>query len=212
MIILTKKKREWKSQSIWIHLRYVPQQNNCFNTFFTNHFSRPMNRKSLLIDVWLEINQLLCIAQLLISYRPYKCDQCVKEYAKSKHLARHRRTHLEKERCNQCNEVFSSYADHMLKKHGIELPRPFQCDICRRTYRTKNHISTHMRIHRAESRTFVCAICMKSFYLNTDLRKHMRTHSQDRSFVCHVCGAAFKSPDTLKCHMRRHTGDRPYKW
>lgn len=101
--------------------------------------------------------------------RPYKCDQCVKEYAKSKHLARHRRTHLEKERCSQCNEEFSSYADHMLKKHGIELPRPFECDICKRTYRTKTHIQTHMRIHRAESRTFVCTICMKSFYLNTDL-------------------------------------------
>lgn len=143
--------------------------------------------------------------------RPYKCDQCVKEYAKSKHLARHRRTHLEKEPCSLCNEIFVNYAEHMLKKHGIELPRPFECDICKRTYRTKTHIQTHMRIHRAESRTFVCKICSKSFYLNTDLRKHMRTHSQDRSIICDICGAAFKSADTLKCHLRRHTGERPYK-
>lgn len=58
--------------------------------------------------------------------RPYKCDQCVKEYAKSKHLARHRRIHLEKRGCNECNETCNNYADHMLKKHGIDLPRPFE--------------------------------------------------------------------------------------
>lgn len=173
--------------------------------------------------------------------RPYKCDMCVKEYAKSKHLARyvrnleqkhnknikkglsfisflfilssrHRRTHLEKRRCNQCNEECGNYADHMLRKHGIELPRPFVCDICGRTYRTKTHIATHMRMHRVETRTFTCSLCPKSYCYNTDLRKHMRTHSLDRSIICDICGDAFKSVDTLRCHIRRHTGERPYKW
>lgn len=137
--------------------------------------------------------------------KPYKCDLCVKEYGKSKHLARHRRTHFESKRCNQCNESFVNYADHMLKKHGIELPRPFECDICKKTYRTKTHIQTHMRIHRAESlhRTFSCTICLKSFCFSADLRKHMKIHSQDRSVICDICGAAFKSVDTLRCHLRR---------
>ncbi|XP_031620137.1 zinc finger protein 431-like [Contarinia nasturtii] len=143
--------------------------------------------------------------------RPYKCDQCVKEYTKSKHLARHRRTHLEKKRCNECNEICSNYADHMLKKHGIDLPRPFSCDICHKTYRTKTHIQSHMRIHRTASRVFTCTVCPKSFCFATDLRKHMKSHSQNRSVICDICGDAFKSADTLKCHMRRHTGERPYK-
>lgn len=144
--------------------------------------------------------------------RPYKCDQCLKEYAKSKHLARHRRTHLEKKRCVECNEVCGNYADHMLKKHGIDLPRPFECDICKKTYRTKTNIQSHMRIHRAASRVFACTVCPKTFCFGTDLRKHIRTHSQNRSIICDICGDAFKSTDTLKCHLRRHTGERPYKW
>lgn len=169
--------------------------------------------------------------------RPYKCDQCVKEYAKSKHLARHRRTHFEKRLCNLCNEECGNYGDHMLRKHGIELPRPFECDICKKTYRTKTHIQTHMRIHRVEARTFACSLCPKSYCYNTDLRKHMKTHSLDRSIICDICGDAFKSViiswplswttnffqinnclssltvqvDTLRCHLRRHTGERPYK-
>lgn len=144
--------------------------------------------------------------------RPYKCDQCCKEYIKSKHLARHRRTHLESKHCSICNEICTSFADHMLKKHGIDLPRPFECDICHKTYRTKTHISTHMRIHRAATRVYACTVCPKTFFFGTDLRKHVRTHSQNRSIICDICGDAFKSSDTLKCHLRRHTGERPYKW
>lgn len=144
--------------------------------------------------------------------RPYKCDQCLKEYVKSKHLARHRRTHLETRHCIDCNLTYHNYADHMLKKHGIELPRPFECDICKKTYRTKSNIQSHMRIHRANSKIFACTVCSKAFSFATDMRKHMRTHSLDRSMICDICGDAFKSSDTLKCHMRRHTGERPYKW
>lgn len=143
--------------------------------------------------------------------RPYKCDQCFKEYTKSKHLARHRRTHLEKKRCNECREICSNYAEHMLKMHGIDLPRPFECDICKKSYRTKSNIQSHMRIHRPSSRV-ACTVCPKTFCFGTDLRKHMRTHSQNRSIICDICGDAFKSADTLKCHLRRHTGERPYKW
>lgn len=144
--------------------------------------------------------------------RPYKCDECVKEYTKSKHLARHKRTHTDIKRCNECNEICGNYADHMLKKHGIDLPRPFECDICKKAYRTKSNVQSHMRIHRAASRVFQCTVCPKSFCFATDLRKHMKTHSQNRSIICDICGDAFKSSDTLKCHMRRHTGERPYKW
>lgn len=144
--------------------------------------------------------------------RPYKCDLCVKEYIKSKHLARHRRTHFESKNCPECNEICGNFADHMLKKHGIDLPRPFECDICHKRYRTKTHISTHMRIHRAATRIFACTVCPKTFCFATDLRKHVKSHSQSRSVICDICGDAFKSSDTLRCHLRRHTGERPYKW
>lgn len=143
--------------------------------------------------------------------RPYKCDQCAKEYKKSKHLARHKRTHLE-QYCNDCQTSISNYVDHMLKVHRIELPRPFECEVCKKCYRTKANIKAHMRIHRVENRIYNCTVCTKSFFFSTDLRKHMKSHSQNRSVICDICGDAFKSADTLKCHMRRHTGERPYKW
>lgn len=142
--------------------------------------------------------------------KPYKCDQCVKEYSKAKHLARHKRSHI-RQFCDQCEKSFANFADHMRKIHDTELPRPFECDICHRTYRSKSNIQAHMKIHKSENRIYSCKLCPKAFFYGTDLRKHIRTHSRDRSVICEVCGAAFKSVDTLKCHVRRHTGERPYQ-
>lgn len=147
--------------------------------------------------------------------RPYKCDQCEKEYIKSKHLSRHRRTHLE-QYCNECKvQITANYVDHMLKIHNYEVPRPFECpdQECKKKFRTRANLSAHMRYHRAENRKYKCAVpmCSKSFFFSTDLRKHMKSHSLERSVICDICGDALKTSDTLKSHLRIHTGDRPYK-
>lgn len=144
--------------------------------------------------------------------RPYKCNECIKEYMTSKHLARHRRASHMQQICHDCKEPYLNYVDHMLKIHGIDLPKNFECDICQKKFLTKSHVQSHMRIHRAKTRIYTCQLCPKSFYFSTDLRKHMKTHSQNRTIICEICGDTFKSQDTLKNHMRRHTGEKPYKW
>lgn len=146
--------------------------------------------------------------------RPYKCDQCEKEYIKSKHLSRHRRIHL-KQYCNECKvPITTNYPEHMLKMHNYEIPRPFECpnEKCKKTFRTRANLSAHMRIHRVENRTYKCTVpmCPKSFFFSTDLRKHMKSHSLERSVICDICGDALKTSDTLKSHMRIHTGERPF--
>lgn len=141
--------------------------------------------------------------------RPYKCDQCIKEYTQLRHLTRHKRMHA-RTFCDFCQKSFAHYEEHMRREHNVELPRPFECDICGRSFRTKSTFQAHMKIHREENRVFNCTLCTKAFFQATDLRKHIKSHSNVRSVICDVCGDAFKSAETLKCHMRRHTGDRPY--
>lgn len=140
---------------------------------------------------------------------PYKCDQCIKEYTHLRHLTRHKRVHAQTF-CDFCQKSFAFYEEHMRKEHDVELPRPFECDICGRAFRAKSTFQAHMKIHREENRVFNCTLCPKAFFQATDLRKHIKSHSNVRPVICDVCGDAFKSAETLKCHMRRHTGDRPY--
>lgn len=143
--------------------------------------------------------------------RPYKCTECIREFAKYKPFNRHRQTH-QKRFCDVCQEYVQTYAEHMKKVHGHEVPRNFHCDICNRAYRTKSDIVMHMKMHilMIENRTIPCKLCERTFYFNHDLRRHMKTHSLLRTIICDICGESFKTSETLKTHMRRHTGEKPF--
>lgn len=143
-----------------------------------------------------------------IDPRPYKCDQCIKEYTHLHRLVRHKKVHV-LTFCEYCKDSFTYHEDHMRKEHGIELAHPFACEQCGRGFRAKSTYQAHVLLHDEENRTFKCSLCAKAFFHATDLRKHIKTHSNVRSVICEVCGDGFKSAETLKCHMRRHTGDRP---
>lgn len=124
--------------------------------------------------------------------RPYKCDLCIKEYTQLRHLTRHKRMHL-RTFCDFCQQSFTFYEDHMRKEHNVELPRPFECDMCGRSFRVKSTFQAHMKIHREENRVFNCTLCSKAFFQATDLRKHIKSHSNVRPIICDVCGDSFKS-------------------
>lgn len=144
--------------------------------------------------------------------KPYKCSECIREFSKYKPYNRHLKTHV-KRYCELCQEYVPTYAEHLRKMHGQEVPRNFLCDICNRSYRTKNDIVVHMRMHVnvIENITIPCKLCERSFYFNHDLRRHMRSHSQLRPIICDICGESFKTGETLKTHMRRHTGEKPFQ-
>ena len=54
--------------------------------------------------------------------------------------------------------------------------KPFACDICEKSFRTKTHLTTHRRIHTGE-KPYECAICKKSFISSSSLAYHKRVHT-----------------------------------
>lgn len=78
--------------------------------------------------------------------RPYKCRECPSEFVKYKQLNKHLKVH-EKRFCPFCQDYVQSFAMHMQKEHHFMVPRPFLCDICQRSFLTKNGIKIHMKAH-----------------------------------------------------------------
>lgn len=113
--------------------------------------------------------------------------------------------------CLNCKKVFST-------PHGLEVHvrrshsgrRPFECDVCGKTFGHTVSLEQHKNIHTNE-RTFECKQCSKTFKRSSTLSTHMLIHSDTRPFPCDYCGKRFHQKSDMKKHTYIHTGEKPHK-
>ena len=85
--------------------------------------------------------------------------------------------------------------------------RPFQCEICNKTFSQVSHLKQHKLIHTGE-KPFQCKDCSKAFTQLSSLVQHRRTHAAEKSFQCEYCQEAFTTNPYLKLHMKSHLEQR----
>ncbi|KAM4697674.1 zinc finger protein 646 [Rhinophrynus dorsalis] len=87
--------------------------------------------------------------------------------------------------------------------------RPYQCNVCGRTYRHAGSLLNHKNTHKTG--LYKCSVCLKQFSNPMAMKNHLRTHTAQKRFQCLECGKAFRSSRELICHHRVHTGERPFR-
>ena len=137
--------------------------------------------------------------------RPYECDICSKQFARSDILFNHRKNvHFVKYEQNRPQN--SDSTDKWITYSGDET-RPFKCDYegCGKTYSSKQNLRKHFVSHIGDSQ-FRCYIgdCagVTRFCDSQALARHIRTQHPfvGRSYRCNICTKRFMH----RCQLKHH--------
>lgn len=137
------------------------------------------------------------------------CSTCGMWQSQS-NLKRHMQTHLGGERrtlhkCPHCDNQYvnrPSFVAHLNRHAGI---KPFECQICNKTFHGSNLLRTHMFSH-SKTNKFACTDCDKVFRFPHYLSQHRRTHNPPTLYKCNECDYTNVFLHNFKNHMRKHTG------
>ena len=61
--------------------------------------------------------------------------------------------------------------------------RPYECEICKKTFTQSSSTKPHMLIHTGE-KPYQCDICGKRFTVKSNLTKHMKIHTKVKQTAC----------------------------
>jgi KRAB domain-containing zinc finger protein len=143
-----------------------------------------------------------------------KCDNCELRFFKEEDLMRHRIKEHNAPRftCQICEKSYTSkqYLNIHKAIHKPGFKPEHLCAVCGKLFPNSGRLSSHLRM-RHSNKKYDCTICGKSVTSRSSLRDHIRSHTGDRPHICQVCGKAFAVAKYLRLHMRLHTGERPYK-
>lgn len=109
--------------------------------------------------------------------------------------------------CSFCEKSFcskSSCDSHIKSVHKNE--KRFECKVCKMRFNLKSHLKRHEFTHLKE-RPFICQLCGNSFKTKEGLGFHMKRHDGSmKKFACTQCSFKFVSKNRLQVHMLTHSG------
>ncbi|XP_060808510.1 zinc finger protein 184-like isoform X2 [Amyelois transitella] len=157
-------------------------------------------------------------------FRIFKMDDSEIEHSMQRKAAKD--IGLSEFNCNTCLVSFDGHS--LLTKHlkrCKESSNYYVCDICKKSYTNKRHLSAHVEKHyykysclvcaleflkkkdvsvhlkKEHKRIFECIKCLQKFGHRREFFKHYKDRHE--KFICDYCGVSFKMRYCIKDHIRK---------
>ncbi|XP_074159694.1 transcription factor IIIA [Sminthopsis crassicaudata] len=144
----------------------------------------------------------------------FKCNNegCGKHFSSPGHLKRHEKIHegyVCRKDCSFLAKTWTELLKHMKETHKEEIT----CDICGKTFKRKDYLKQHKKIHAPEREVCRCPRegCGRSYTTVFNLQSHILSfHEEQRPFICeHAgCGKSFAMKQSLTRHAVIHDPDK----
>ena len=135
-----------------------------------------------------------------LSKADLSCGTCGKELSAVQKRKQHERSHKEKVQCPICEmKVNQNYLAVHLKRHELKKKeKKIICDICTKSFITKESLVKHKRIHNK----FKCDICGYENTYKELLKDHLEVHVSLVKTKCNICRKSFTSTKAMKYHLK----------
>ena len=94
--------------------------------------------------------------------------------------------------------------------HNDKTEKPFQCKTCAKSFKLKQTLKIHERIHTGE-KPFQCKMCKRCFSQSSSLRLHEKRGQCDVKYECSVCGRIMNNAGNLKVHEATHRNEKSFQ-
>lgn len=106
--------------------------------------------------------------------------------------------------CNRSFGSYSGFMAHKVMHDQTGAERGFECHVCHKKLLTKGSLVRHLTVAHSNRRPFTCDDCNKSFKTKKDLKNHQIIHDSGKTLECSLCSFSTKRSMTMKLHMKRH--------
>ncbi|CAC5413538.1 KRAB [Mytilus coruscus] len=132
----------------------------------------------------------------------FKCDLCDKKFYYDKQLQHHIDNQYQ---CKLCPERFCKVSHFRKHHNGHRNNKDLQCPLCLKKFLYELNLKRHISLHsKFDTGPFECKICKATFKRKDTYSYHVRDHEYGKQFLCHACGKQFSVLQNLVSHAATH--------
>lgn len=131
----------------------------------------------------------------------YMAKATLEEHVRAKHS--YVEPSIPCDKCDKKFFTKTSLYAHRRELHVLGDNRNIKCDICDLWVKGQRNLRKHKETHSEEAhKKFVCLYCNKTFRTRNNLTCHERIHTGEAPYQCHVCPKNFKRSHHLYGHLK----------